>query len=58
MALEQLRSKWERAMPPLIRRLDGVSVDALTWSALPVGVGGAYLMATATNDQQGAWMLV
>lgn len=58
MALEQLRNRWERALPPLIRRLDGISVDALTWSALPAGVGGAYLMATATNDQQGALMLL
>lgn len=58
MALEQLRNRWERALPPLIRRLDGISVDALTWSALPAGVGGAYLMATATNDQQGAMMLL
>ncbi|MEC7279696.1 MAG: CDP-alcohol phosphatidyltransferase family protein, partial [Candidatus Thermoplasmatota archaeon] len=58
MALEQLRSRWERALPPLIRRLDGISVDALTWSALPAGIGGAYLMATATNDQQGALMLL
>ena len=58
MALEQFRSRWERALPPLIRRLDGISVDALTWSALPAGIGGAYLMATATNDQQGAMMLL
>ena len=58
MALEQFRSRWERALPPLIRRLDGISVDALTWSALPAGIGGAYLMATATNDQQGALMLL
>ena len=58
MALEQLRSRWERALPPLICRLDGISVDALTWSALPAGIGGAYLMATATNDQQGALMLL
>ena len=58
MALEQLRSRWEGLLPPLLRRLSWVSVDAMTWAALPVGLAAAWLIATATDDASGALRLV
>ena len=58
MALERLRSRWEALLPPVIRRLDGVSVDLITWLALPVGLGGAYAIATAPYTTSGALQLV
>ena len=49
MALEQLRSKWEAILPPLIRIASKLSPEVLTWLALPLGVGAGLCIALAQD---------
>ena len=58
MALEQLRSKWESILPPLIKIASKLSPETLTWLALPFGVGAGLCIAFASADIPGGFMLL
>lgn len=57
MALEQLRSKWEAILPPLIRIASKLSPELLTWLALPLGVGAGLCIALAQDSSLGGLTL-
>ena len=58
MALEQLRSRWEAVLPPLLKLVGNASPSTLTWAALPFGVAGAVCIAMAGMEASGSWLLL
>lgn len=57
MALEKLRSSWERMVDPVIDSISTWKPSTLTWIALPIGVLGGLSVLMAPNNTYGASML-
>ena len=57
MALEKLRSSWERMVDPVVDSISTWKPSTLTWIALPIGVLGGLSVLMAPNDAYGANML-
>ena len=57
MALEKLRSSWERMVDPVVDSISTWKPSTLTWIALPIGVLGGLSVLMAPNDTYGANML-
>jgi phosphatidylglycerophosphate synthase len=58
MALERLRSVWERNMSKIAAKMTWLSPMTVTLLTLPFGLLAAYLMASAGDDKTGGWMLL
>lgn len=58
MALEKLRSIWERTLNPIVKSLSWMSPATITWIALPIGILGGLSVYLASEDDFGASMLL
>ena len=58
MALEKLRSIWERTLNPIVESLSWMSPATITWIALPIGILGGLSVYLAPEDNFGASMLL
>ena len=58
MALEKLRSIWERTLDPIVKSLSWMSPATITWIALPIGILGGLSVYLASEDDFGASMLL
>ena len=58
MALEKLRSIWERTLNPIVESLSWMSPATITWIALPIGILGGVSVYLAPQDNFGASMLL
>ena len=57
MALEKLRSIWERTLTPIVESMSWMSPATITWLALPIGILGGLSVYLATEDSLGVTML-
>ena len=57
MALEKLRSIWERTLTPIVESMSWMSPATITWLALPMGILGGLSVYLATEDSLGVTML-
>ena len=58
MALEKLRSIWERTLNPIVETLSWMSPATITWIALPIGILGGLSVYLAPQDNFGVSMLL
>ena len=58
MALEKLRTIWERTLTPIVESLSWMSPATITWIALPIGILGGLSVYLAPQDDFGASMLL
>ena len=58
MALEKLRSIWEKTLNPIVDSLSWMSPATITWIALPIGILGGLSVYSAPQDDLGASMLL
>ena len=58
MALEKLRSIWERVLTPIVESMSWINPATITWLALPIGLLGGVSVLLASNDDLGVSMLL
>ncbi len=55
---EKMRDTWTKAVQPIVVRLGNLDPAVLTWTSLLISVIAFYLLATATDDESGAMMIL
>ncbi|HJO42280.1 MAG TPA: CDP-alcohol phosphatidyltransferase family protein, partial [Candidatus Thalassarchaeaceae archaeon] len=55
---EKMRDSWTKAVQPIVVRLGDLDPAVLTWTSLVISVAAFYLLATATDDESGAMMIL
>ena len=55
---EKMRDTWTKAVQPIVVRLGNLDPAVLTWTSLLISVIAFYLLATATDNESGAMMIL
>ncbi len=55
---EKMRDTWTKAVQPIVVRLGNLDPAVLTWASLVISIVAFYLLATATDDESGAMMIL
>ncbi len=55
---EKMRDTWTKAVQPIVVRLGNLDPAVLTWTSLVISIVAFYLLATATDDESGAMMIL
>lgn len=55
---EKMRDTWTKAVQPIVVKLGNLDPAVLTWTSLVISIVAFYLLATATDDESGAMMIL
>ena len=55
---EKMRDTWTKAVQPIVVRLGNLDPAVLTWTSLVISIVAFYLLATATDDESGAMVIL